>query len=100
APGLSLLGGAAAAPSARAVVGCVKPRMDSASLQELVPFLPQGIRLIPVYLNLAEGTREEMTSTYPIYDKNIAYLAAQHCDLISIEGAPPFMLLGRAGETK
>ncbi len=99
-PALTWLSGAAGAPNARAVVGCVKPRMDSNSLQELMRFLPQGVRLVPVYLNLAEGTREELQSTYPVYEKNIAALAAQRCDLISIEGAPPFMLLGRDGETK
>ncbi len=99
-PALTWLSGAASAPNARAVVGCVKPRMDSNSLQELMRFLPQGVRLVPVYLNLAEGTREELQSTYPVYEKNIAALAAQRCDLISIEGAPPFMLLGLDGETK
>jgi len=99
APALTLLGGAAAAPNPRAILGCVKPRMDSNSLDELVPFLPRDIRIVPVYLNLSEGTREELQSTYPVYDKNIAYLAAQHCNLISIEGAPPFMLLGPAAET-
>src|SRR5437868_5560174 len=47
-----------------------------------------------------EGTREEYGSAYGTYEKLIAYLAAQKCDVISIEGAPPFMLLGPEGEKK
>ena len=34
------------------------------------------------------------------YEKNDAYLASLHCDTISIEGAPPFMILGPDGESK
>ena len=30
----------------------------------------------------------------------VAYLASQKCNVIAIEGAPPFMLLGPAGEAK
>jgi maleate cis-trans isomerase len=98
APALSLLGGAAA--TARRVVGCVKPRPESNSLAELAKLLPPEIDLVPVYLNFAYGTREELSNAFPNYEKNIAYLASQHCDLISIEGAPPFMILGPEGETK
>jgi len=94
------LASAAAAQATRALVGCIKPRMDSKSVEELKPFLPQDIRVVPVYLNLVEGTREELQSTYPVYEKNIAYLATQHCDLITVEGAPPFMLLGPAAEAQ
>jgi maleate cis-trans isomerase len=41
-----------------------------------------------------------MQNSYGTYEKNIAYLASQQCDIISIEGAPPFMLLGPDGEAK
>ena len=41
-----------------------------------------------------------MASAYPTYEKNIAYLASQHCDVITLEGAPPFMILGPDGEAK
>jgi maleate cis-trans isomerase len=99
APALSLLGGAAPASNARRVVGCVKPRPESNSLAELAKLLPPEIGLVPVYLNFAYGTREELSNAFPNYEKNIAYLASQHCDLISIEGAPPFMILGPEGET-
>jgi maleate cis-trans isomerase len=98
APALSLLGGAA--PAARYVVGCVKPRPESTSLAELTELLPPEISLVPVYLNFAYGTREELSNAFPTYERLIAELASQHCDLISIEGAPPFMILGPEGETK
>ena len=51
-------------------------------------------------MNLSEGTREEYGNSYGNYEKNIAYLASQKCNVICIEGAPPFMILGPAGEAK
>ena len=100
APALSLLGGAAPATSPHRVVGCVKPRPESNSLAELTKLLPRDIELVPVYLNFAYGTREELSNAMPNYEKNIASLASRHCDLISIEGAPPFMILGPQAETR
>jgi len=100
APALSLLSGAAPAPNPRRVVGCVKPRMESTSLAELVKLLPPEISLVPRYLNFAYGTREELSNAIPNYESHLAYLASQRCDLISIEGAPPFMILGPQAETR
>lgn len=96
-PALSLLGGAA---NARRVVGCIKPRPESNSLAELKQLLPPEIQLVPLYLNVAYGTREEFSNAFPIYERHLTALAAQRCDLISIEGAPPFMLIGREAETR
>jgi maleate isomerase len=96
-PALGLLGGAA---NARRVVGCVKPRPESNSLAELTKLLPSEISLVPRYLNFAYGTREELSGAINNYEDHIAYLASQRCDLISIEGAPPFMLIGPQAETK
>src|SRR5207302_6540229 len=39
-------------------------------------------------------------NSYTNYEKNVAYLASQHCDTISIEGATTFMILGPDGEAK
>jgi maleate cis-trans isomerase len=100
APALNLLAGAADAANWRGVVGCVKPRAGGSSLVDMIRLLPSGIGVVPVYLNFAEGTREEMQNSYTNYEKNVAYLASQHCDTISIEGAPPFMILGPDGEAK
>jgi maleate cis-trans isomerase len=99
-PALSLLGGEAPASSARRVVGCVKPRPESNSLAELTKLLPPEISLVPRYLNFAYGTREELSGAIPNYENHISYLASQHCDLISIEGAPPFMLIGPDAEKR
>jgi maleate isomerase len=100
APALGLLAGPAEASNFRGVVGLIKPRAGDPSLVQMIRMLPTGIGIVPVYLNLSEGTREELSNAYPIYEKNIAYLAEVHCDLISIEGAPPFMILGPDGEAK
>ena len=100
APALSLLGGAAPAAPVRRVVGCIKPRPESTSLAELKQLLPSEIQLVPLYLNVAYGTREEFSNAFPIYERHLTTLAAQRCDLISIEGAPPFMLIGREAETR
>ena len=100
APALNLLAGPSTAANWRGFVGCIKPRARGSSLGDMIRLLPPGIDVAAVYLNLAEGTREEMQNSYGTYEKNIAYLASQQCDIISIEGAPPFMLLGSDGEAK
>src|SRR2546423_5795 len=86
----------------RGVVGDIKPnaRRNDSSLVDMIRLLPQGIGIVTAYLDLKEGTREELQSTYGEYEKNVAWLAERHCDVISIEGAPPFMLLGPDGEAK
>jgi maleate cis-trans isomerase len=92
--------GTAKASNYRGIVGDIKPRATDSSLVDMIKLLPDGIGVIPVYLNLTTGSREEYGSAYPIYEKHIAYLASQKCNLISIEGAPPFMLLGPAREAE
>ena len=96
----ALIARPAKAANYRGVVGDIKPRANDSALVDMIKLLPDGIGVIPVYLNLTEGTREEYGSSYGTYEKLIAYLAAQKCNVISIEGAPPFMLLGPAGEAK
>ena len=90
----------AKASTYRGVVGNIKPRATDSSLVDMIKLLPDGIGVIPVYLNLTQGSREEYGSAYPIYEKHIAYLASQKCNVISVEGAPPFMLLGPAREAE
>lgn len=99
-PALGLLATPANATNWRGLVGLVKPRANDPVLVEIARLLPVGIGLAVTYLNLSEGTREEMQRGFDNYEKNIAYLASQKCNLISIEGAPPFMILGPEGETK
>src|SRR5712671_3440893 len=97
---LNLVAGPAKAANYRGVVGDIKPRANDSALVDMIKILPEGIGVIPVYLNLTSGSREEYGSAYGTYEKHIAYLAAQKCNVISIEGAPPFMLLGPDGEKK
>lgn len=100
APALGWLAEPAQAANWRGLVGCVKPRANDSALVDMIRLLPLGIGVAPVYLNFAEGTREEFQNSYANYEKNVAYLASLHCDTISIEGAPPFMILGPEGEAK
>jgi maleate isomerase len=97
---LNLIAGPANASNYRGVVGDIKPRATDSGLVDMIRLLPEGIGVIPVFLNLSEGTREEYGNSYGNYEKNIAYLASQKCNVICIEGAPPFMILGPTGEAK
>src|SRR5882672_7992782 len=97
---LNLAAGPAKASTYRGIVGDIKPRATDSSLVDMIKLLPEGIGVIPVYLNLTQGSREEYGSSYATCEKHIAYLASQKCNVIAIEGAPPFMLLGPARETE
>ena len=97
---LDPLGDPTKASNYRGIVGVIKPRPTDSSLVDMIKLLPEGIGVIPVYLNLTQGSREEYGSSYATYEKHITYLASQKCNVISIEGAPPFMLLGPAREAE
>src|SRR5260370_38775594 len=99
-PTLSWLAGPARAANWRGLVGCVKPRANDSALVDMIRLLPVGIGVAPVYLNFAEGTREEFQNSYENYDKNVAYFASLDCDTISIFGAPPFLISGQEVEYK
>src|SRR5258705_9159976 len=98
--GSALIAGRANASNYRGVVGDIKPRATDSSLVDMIRLLPEGIGVIPVYLNLTSGTREEYSNAFGVYEKHIEYLASQKCNVIAVEGAPPFMILGPAGEAK
>ena len=84
----------------RGVVGMVNPTMRPGMIEEVCRLLPEGIGLIPLYLNISRGTEDEFAGMMPHYEKQIAVLAEQKCDLIHPNGAPPFMVHGFAGEAK
>jgi maleate isomerase len=95
----------AEAASGNYVVGCVKPLrkppigIPDETIVDLLKLLPPDIKILPDYIGLTKGTKKEMQDSLGDYKNNVAYLASQNCDLISIEGAPPFMILGLHGET-
>jgi hypothetical protein len=67
---------ASAAANWRGLISCIKPTANSSSLVEMIRLLPCGI--VPIFLNLTEGSREEMRNSYANYEKNIVYLASLH----------------------
>ena len=86
--------------SRRGVVGLVNPTMRPGPTEELIRLLPEGIGVIPLFLNIREGTTAEFKRVVASYEPQVALLAEQKCDLIHLIGAPPFMVLGRKAETK
>jgi maleate cis-trans isomerase len=84
----------------RGLVGVIKPTMRPGSLEELIRMLPEGIGVLPLFLDIKQGTTEEFKRSTAPFEPLVARLAEQGCDLIHPEGAPPFMLLGRKGEAE
>ncbi len=84
----------------RGVVGMINPTMRPGVTEEVCRLLPDGIGLIPLFLNIRRGTEDEFETMMPHYEKLVAVLAEQEVDLIHPHGAPPFMVLGRKGEQR
>lgn len=79
-------------------LGVVKPKLNPQSNDDLVALLPDDIEMIPEYIGFAYGSLDEFRNAMPTYEEKVAALAAQQCDLIHPEGAPPFMMQGYAAE--
>jgi maleate isomerase len=84
----------------RGVVGVVKPTHRPGSLEEFIRLLPEGIGVVPVYLNYKRGTEEEFRAALNAVEEKVAELAEEGVDLIHPEGAPPFMVHGYKGEER
>ena len=84
----------------RGVVGVVKPTHRPGSLEEFIRLLPDGIGVVPVYLNFKRGTEDEFRGALNAVEEKVAELATEGVDLIHPEGAPPFMVHGYNGEEK
>ena len=84
----------------RGVVGVVKPTHRPGSLEEFIRLLPEGIGVLPVYLNFKRGTVDEFRGALDAVEEKVAELASEGVDLIHPEGAPPFMVHGYKGEEK
>ncbi|HTH98819.1 MAG TPA: hypothetical protein VL574_15495 [Stellaceae bacterium] len=81
------------------IVGLVMPTTRPGTVIELIPLLPKGVGLLPVYLAFHQGTEAEFKQGFGEYEKQIAILAGHGCDIIHPEGAPPFMVQGLVKET-
>lgn len=84
----------------RGVVGVVKPTHRPGSLEEFIRLIPEGIGVVPVYLDFKRGTEEEFRAALGAVHSKVAELAAEGVDLIHPEGAPPFMAQGFLGEAQ
>lgn len=84
----------------RGVVGCIKPTRRPGSLEELIRMLPEGIGVIPLFLNIRAGTTDEFKRSVDPFVPLVEELVTEQVDLIHAEGAPPFMLLGYKGEAE
>ena len=84
----------------RGVVGVVKPTHRPGSLEEFIRLLPEGIGVVPVYLNFKRGTEDEFRAALDAVEEKVAELAKEGVDLIHPEGAPPFMVHGYGGEER
>lgn len=84
----------------RGVVGVVKPTHRPGSLEEFIRLMPEGIGIVPVYLNFKRGTEDEFRAALNAVEAKVAELAQEGVDLIHPEGAPPFMVHGYKGEEK
>jgi maleate cis-trans isomerase len=84
----------------RGTVGLVNPTMRPGSTEELIRLLPEGIGVLPLYLDVRRGAEDEFKTAMPAYEAKIAVLAEHGCDLIIAVGAPPFMVQGRKRETE
>ena len=82
----------------RGTLGCIKPTMRPGSLEELIRILPEGVGVVPLFLEIKEGTTSEFKRAVTPYEPLITKLAELEVDLIHPEGAPPFMFLGYKGE--
>jgi maleate cis-trans isomerase len=84
----------------RGVVGVVKPTHRPGSLEEFIRLLPEGIGVVPVYLNFQRGTEDEFRAALNAVHDKVSELAEEGVDLVHPEGAPPFMVHGYKGEEK
>lgn len=84
----------------RGTVGVVKPTHRPGSLEEFIRLLPEGIGVVPVYLNFKRGTEDEFRGALNAVEEKVAELAKEGVDLIHPEGAPPFMVHGFEGEQR
>ena len=78
----------------------INPTLRPGMTEEVVRLMPEGMGMIPLFLNIHRGTTEEFETVMDAYEEKVAELAEQEVDLIHPNGAPPFMVQGFAEEKK
>src|SRR6202012_3637275 len=66
--------------------------------EDLIRMLPEGVGVIPLFAEIERGEKDEFKEALKRYRQGVAKLADIGVDVINPSGAPPFMVLGRAGE--
>ena len=61
----------------RGDVGVIKPTMRPGSLEEFIRLLPEGIGVVPLFLDIQRGTINEFTESIKAYDEKIATLRGE-----------------------
>jgi maleate isomerase len=84
----------------RGLAGLVNPTLRPGMTEEVIRLMPEGIGVLPLFLNISRGTEEEFHTVMAAYEQNIALLAEQKCDVIHPNGAPPFMVKGLEWEKR
>jgi maleate isomerase len=82
----------------RGLVGTIKPTMRPGSFEELVRLLPEGIGIVPLFLEGRQAPIDDWPAAIPRYEERIAEMARTKPDIIHVEGATAFMLMGRKAE--
>ncbi|HXP94530.1 MAG TPA: hypothetical protein VN905_13745 [Candidatus Binatia bacterium] len=84
----------------RGSVGIIKPTLRLGSIEEFIRLLPEGVGVLPLFVNIRKGTVDEFKSVLDHFEERVKDLAEAGVDLIHPEGAPPFMVHGFDGERK
>jgi maleate isomerase len=82
----------------RGTVGLIKPNYRPGSTEDLIRMLPEGIGVVPLHLDIDQGTRDQFEASLPEYEKMAAKLTELGVDIIHPAGSPPFQILGYRGE--
>lgn len=82
----------------RGTVGLIKPNFRPGSTEDLIRMLPEGIGVVPLHIDITQGSRTQFEASIPDYEKMVAKLTELGVDIIHPAGSPPFQILGYRGE--
>src|SRR5256885_16371817 len=84
----------------RGVVGMINPTMRPGVTEEVIRLLPEGIGLIPLFLNIRCGTEDEFAAMMPAYEELVAVVGAGGRGPLHSPRAPPVLGEGRQPRTR